>query len=118
MKASELRIGNWVSLIADGHEHEPDNFCWLLEDYDYYEDVMFNILPIPLTEEWLLRFGFYLVIVLDTKIYFHSAMNDIEIRVDEDGFDLGTESVGLCTVKYVHQLQNIYFMLTNKELEY
>ena len=55
MEAKELRISNLVHLIADGHENEPDLLIWELEDYEFYENKMEYIKPIPLTEEWLLK---------------------------------------------------------------
>jgi len=48
MKASELRIGNWVNY--DGRN------CTIQEPTDLVDADEFE--PIPLTEEWLLNFGF------------------------------------------------------------
>ena len=50
MEAKELRIGNWVNDVGDG--------CIITEiqdgdDIDFAKD--YN--PIPLTEEWLIKFG-------------------------------------------------------------
>jgi hypothetical protein len=61
MKAQELRIGNWV------HQVDPYvGFPWDIEmtihhfDKRYLtEDLIYPYFtPIPLTEEWLLKFGF------------------------------------------------------------
>ena len=110
MEAKELRIGNYVNLIADGHEHEPDTFQWTIEDYEYYETEMFNILPIPLTKEWLVKFGFDKLEGWDDMFYFQIGGFQIyESNVsgyEYDGFN----------IKYLHQLQNLYFALTNEEL--
>lgn len=53
MKANELRIGNWVkrSTQPDGFQIESHSFVVCERDPSMYE-------PIPLTEEWLVRFGF------------------------------------------------------------
>lgn len=64
--------------------------------------------PILLTEEWLLKFGFEYK--EETECYHYSnliinklfIMMDIDIRV---------------YIKYVHQLQNLYFALTGEELK-
>lgn len=58
MKASELRIGNLVWLVSEGHEHEPDIVEWGIDDFEFYQDRMDDVEPIPLTEEWLKDFGF------------------------------------------------------------
>lgn len=74
--------------------------------------------PIPLTEEWLLKFGF---VVTETnegiecfyfgKRYsvFQPANTNVWLLVDGEK--------GLCEIKHVHQLQNLYFSLTGCELE-
>lgn len=68
INAKELRIGNWVksvfgetrvtavSVIHDEVSvYDPDR----PHDTDQSHDLPFNkIEPIPLTEEWLIRFGF------------------------------------------------------------
>jgi hypothetical protein len=51
MKASELRIGNW---IKDGHDIEQitsDHMICLHSGRCEFDQI-------PLTEEWLLKFGF------------------------------------------------------------
>ena len=114
MLASELRIGNLL-------EDDIGNIIVIDEDSLPYIVTKWIKChhPIPLTEEWLLKFGFYLVEVFDTKIYFIKSLKQIEIRVYEDGgIDFGTENEWLTELKYVHQLQNLYFALTGKELEY
>ena len=86
-----------------------------------------NFNPIPLTEEWLLKMGlketfdecsFEISVSINNR---HSVINaswEPEISVDiyttnpykEDGSWLNTN------VKYVHQLQNLYFAITGEEL--
>lgn len=112
MDARELRIGNYVISKLAGLiqvQYIPANI-----DISNYE-------PIPLTEEWLIKFGF-------EKIY------ESEFRVKYDlekdlrfGFNKnkslkntpeGLSFIG-CTythIKYVHQLQNFYHALTSEEL--
>ena len=85
--------------------------------------------PIPLTEEWLLNLGF---IKDDNEfrspkiIGFKNSVYEICVRLHDDFFDMLLEeeelNVDTFTVilplklKYVHQLQNIYFALIGKEL--
>ena len=124
MEAKELMIGNYVNLIADGHKHEPDTFKWSIDDYEYYETVMFNILPIPLTEWWLLKFGFEKDIDNDYCFKgFHLEDRNIDTFLPvekilklKDNFGCWYVGAYLRELKHVHQLQNLYFALTSKEL--
>jgi len=102
------------------------------------EDVILNtdiscISPIPLTEEWLLKCGFMIQdntqsdkeylkkyssgrTVLNYKLVItKSCYKDSgEYRL----FVIGNVSDGeICNIKYLHQLQNIYFALAGTELE-
>lgn len=121
MKANELRIGNYIfdneivgSITKTCIWNENENIILFDE-----------IEPIHLTEEWLIKFGFlkqeyrYL-----TKYYFYLNLlshGEISFHNTEKGFkiDLGTTTgyhVGTTNIKYVHQLQNLYFALTGEEL--
>ena len=114
MKANELRIGNWYTYADyDGIVYRTIkeikfNEFGFLGDYD---GVNFEICkPIPLTEEWLLKFGFE----KHNKEYWYK---DIFVGLDDNSFNL-KEGIGvyLTDVLYVHSLQNIYFALTGEEL--
>lgn len=114
----ELRIGNYI------HSKNGVDTVFGLEG----EYVMVNntrrwekkyVKPITLTEEWLLKFRFY----KKDNTYFcdSNTFISIELRVDNvmwitvDNPHDGESSV-IITIKYVHQLQNILFCLTNNEL--
>lgn len=129
MNASELRIGNFVELTCEGHEDEPDLVIWGIEDYEYYDYRMNDINPIPITEEWLVKCGF----VKDSKIEY--LMGHINNTYTKSYLIIGTydnvfspcvrmydrddwayyEEIGE-NIKYLHQLQNLYFALTGEEL--
>ena len=66
-----------------------------------------SIKPIPLTEEWLLNFGYDLISENHFGVLGHLIWK-IEGRFycDKNGIQL----------KYVHQLQNLHFALTQREL--
>lgn len=75
-----------------------------------------RISGIPLTEEWLLNFGFELK---NNNSYFNEIKygiwyNKQKIEPYEIGFYCAISDVKL---DYVHELQNLYFSLTKKELE-
>ncbi len=107
MKATELRIGNWVQ---DKHSEE----CGMIDVvvlgiiYDYPVNHLHpenhSYKPIPLTEEWLERFNW-------------NPPKDIGVS-----FSLTTDEIHFVAgnyykkIEYVHQLQNLYFALTGEEL--
>ena len=113
MKASELRLGNLVSnmnprhndsiLTIDsiGNNHEVNVF--------YRKYLLSELEPIPLTEEWLLKFGFERN---GKKLTFWK----IDLVEDEEGIFSFDEARIYIDIKHVHQLQNLYFSLTGEEL--
>ena len=112
MKASELRINNY--LYNDGVVVKID----ARTIFDIWDDKgLKNYKPIPLTEEWLLKFGFN-----GECESFH--MEGITIEEVSDGgkwvvymFDeYHAVECSLAIVQHVHQLQNLYFALTGEEL--
>jgi len=65
--------------------------------------------PIPLTEEWLLKFGF------DNKCYeviYDNTLGCYNFAV----YNMGGDKVVCASPEYVHQLQNLYFALSGEEL--
>lgn len=111
MKAEELRIGNLVA-----HEPTIDDWeniivkCGTIVKCEISPD---SFEPILLTEEWLERFGFEEVIVEGYPIYISRNGFTVEYYSDESIFLILNFEV---KVKYVHQLQNLYFALTGEEL--
>ena len=120
MKTEELRFGNLV--YDTGSKVNTINleaFKYLLS---YGGTNICQVKPIPLTEEWLFKFGF--------EKYEHGfkeywQLNDFQLEIHGDKFVFrvhGGESAPHLTqffahhTKYVHQLQNLYFTLTGEEL--
>lgn len=126
IKASELRIGNWVYGFKTTWSIEASDFRRV--DYDNNE-VPYN--PIPIAEEWLLKMGFvadkYNGSQGNTSSYMKKTHDFIGCYkhinlIGEDGlfyFQCNTKGVYTSGVKikYIHQLQNLYFALTGEELE-
>lgn len=120
MQASELRIGNYVYIngvcnqVSEIHtkllKFLSNNTLWNIKQSK----------PIPLTEEWLVKFGFKTNQYKDEFTLFH---NNYEYLLDcaytdEGVFNFVVDSTCMdIDVKYVHQLQNLYFALTKEELE-
>jgi len=134
MKASELRIGNYVNNkgildIVTCLEHVT------FEDIinvrcQYYE--VFIPEPIPLTEEWLLKFGFKVVkkhkhdfeeifygksIIKNYPNHSEQLVISLPLAFAEIGeFNIDESYLMNIEIKHVHQLQNLYFALTGEEL--
>lgn len=78
--------------------------------------------PIPLTPEWLERFGFQKTKNGGTFAeYYWSGKGmdltlDLELSTSTPEYDSQYVS-GSTQLKHVHQLQNLYFALTGEELE-
>ena len=142
MKASDLRVGNliyWnipekeniIHVVAGIRNKTPQTTPISLgESIDDYK-------PIQLTEEWLVRFGFnkeeiqiskghgffYSMNYMDYKYSFsfaefrgdwgfYHSYTDATDDKDNNRFDFIS-----CGIKYVHQLQNLFYALTNTELQ-
>ena len=109
MEENELRIGNWVEIIQPNKEVyttiQPS--CFSVEIKKFYK-------PIPLTEEWLLKFGLY---KLDGCFSLQTKRGNLIIEEDLCEITGNYNDIGFnAPCKYVHQLQNLYFALTGKEL--
>ncbi|AGO47465.1 hypothetical protein Phi19:3_gp061 [Cellulophaga phage phi19:3] len=76
--------------------------------------------PIPLTEEWLLKFGFVKNDWTDggTIIYYGWQNGAVLLETDSNSsfFILDGKHEEFNNIKHVHQLQNLYFALTGEEL--
>jgi hypothetical protein len=119
MKANELRIGNLV--LSKGVPVQIEEIMWETVRHCFGEFPIDYVEPIPLTEKWLLKFGFYET----TKEHYVSGLYTLN---KPDGFYINKETMCYCDIdyegttndrikiQYVHQLQNLYFALTGEEL--
>ena len=129
VKTQELRIGNWVYVLKA--DSDPVRIG---DDYNIYLDRDYS--PIPLTEDWILKFGFELYeyhlndkmsdnpdfiylsykMELDGKRYYYTITNT---EFDDWQFCVKVEwaeEMLIASCQYIHQLQNLYFALTKTEL--
>jgi hypothetical protein len=133
LKAKELRLGNYVKRITlspdsnDIREEDVlvvnsatirilennevnDNYGGMLSNYQGYS---VYVQPIPLTEESLLKFGFK---PLDNKNWY---LGKIKVWLGATGIYhqfTTPDDIDDVLLKYVHQLQNLYFALRGEEL--
>lgn len=133
MKANELRIGNLVkaTVINDGkilsvNEIINDNGRYILYFNQKAGDFLKDCEPIPLTEEWLLKFGFNQCFN-EYHMLFSDNIFSLDIVIENDVYYpvicsmpknifLSEQRIRLHSIQYVHQLQNLYFALTGEEL--
>lgn len=128
MGVNELRIGNYVTLEEKvtkilGIKNEK------VELLNYAKWVeLIKIKPILLTEEILLKYGFKKYDKGESydlnELYDNNSCISLSIRHDNlffitiynDNYN-ESSSLKLTHIKHLHQLQNLYFSLTNQELE-
>lgn len=139
VRVQELRIGNLFNIIDRSREvHLPSNLIgkvggigrfdvflyrhdqpFYVQDKNWYIPIA-DLSPIPLTEEWLVKFGFE----IETK-YSHSMGYKKNYKVYRK--DLFTyngiqaawwfdNKVLRIQPEYAHQLQNLFHTLTGEEL--
>ena len=111
LKASDLRIGNLINYIRGDLTKKIITVGWRffssasIEKKDSDIQVAPYYTPIPLTEEWLVKFGF--VKNIDCEGY------NLNGLIFLNGYLTDSQRKPL---QYVHQLQNLYFCLTGEEL--
>ena len=136
IQANELRIGNNILLLGEvctieciSNLPKRKEMYWI-KTKEFIDTKIIHFKPIPLTEEILLKCGFQIrdknyslnyggesmrFAILETNIknpfilYFHGR------------FGFNTESGrkdGDFCITHFHQLQNLYFALTNEELTF
>lgn len=123
MLTSDLRLGNLVykgelfpvevvEVITElSIETDRHNLC----------DIK-KFRPIPITEEYLLKLGFeynelyanYQIKIIDGNINSLTLFGDGEWNYCNDSLNASCHFIK--EVKYIHQLQNLYYSLTNTEL--
>ena len=112
MKASDLRIGNWVNIFLNDVDYNTiqikvDDLYYIIQKNGVYE-------PIPLTEEWLEKFGFD--IKDKNRLDWVKGAFNLERSYEDNNkfwFEVYSHYIPL---DYVHQFQNLYFALTGEEL--
>lgn len=126
MKANELRIGNIINaygydVFVKKIENDSVSFdCNSDQGRPVYDDIFIeDANHVPLTEEWLVKLGLNRYAKDNWGNFRYKFSDDrYEIRKQHNDTELQVlfEGNGLVWVKYVHQLQNLYFALTGEEL--
>lgn len=125
MEAKELRIGNlveyymppqiseWIETSIDAAEIVGIYQCNIIDKNSGYR-------PIPLTKEWLLKFGFAFKRTDKANNYYLDNFR-ITFTDKNDIYLVYGNTLSFKYNKYnkynIHQLQNLYFALTGEELD-
>lgn len=145
MEVQELRVGNYlfkygevVKIVEIGIKHKGDTNYYLRSENDNCGYWIDQFKPIPLTEEILFKCCFekrtdidcYNINKLDNVIiysikglhpvikYSGNDTNDYHLSISDtnDYCEYGYYIHISKEIKYLHQLQNLYFALNNQEL--
>ena len=109
--ANELRIGNWV--LDFNNAYCPVSFV----TFSNYEiAVQTDIRPIPLTAEILKKCGFTIDGTVANSFY----LSPLYLMAEAEGWHMRINNayVNRNPIASLHHLQNFYYDLTGKELEF
>lgn len=114
MKATDLRIGNWVSDENGDYQIEAEH----LDDDVFPIQQTWGIL---ITEEWLLRLGFEKRFTYSSKLFDYPKHHfgiylEPPIDTNDKWNVLGVNH--RVNLKYIHQVQNLFHAMTGEELTF
>jgi hypothetical protein len=120
IQPNEVRLGNLIK-SPKGDRVKVTGF---FENLIYYnkgekEDLQ-HFEPIPLTAEILLQSGFEKTVAVNSLVLYR--INKLVAEIFDDGrvnfSTIGSEFYEhICFCRYTHQLQNLFFVITGRELE-
>jgi hypothetical protein len=136
--ANELRIGNWVEILGNSKRLD---FFTTIQPSSFSVNIDKTYGAIPLDEDWLQKFGFNSD-ALDYSVcagginsnyrfsesYFVKKFEPLQIA-NGVNYVLDTptgsfysfmidDDIYICQLQYVHQLQNLFFAVTQTELQF
>jgi hypothetical protein len=120
IKANELRIGNLLNYDTSEGDVVVITTDFGTMQWATVDPKGFNLVhsPIPLTEDWLVKLG-CIDTIYELKIKAKRKIIQFKFssKIVATGERCGWYCVKYKHIKYVHQLQNLYFALTGEELE-
>ncbi|WP_137905413.1 hypothetical protein [Chryseobacterium sp. 2VB] len=105
----ELRLGNWININGSPFQIELPDFNLIVNKNgkSTYE-------PIELNEDWLLKLGYE----RDKNEYCVSGHDRFNVFQSVKGpYIFCDDEKSIRYVRYVHELQNLFFALTGEELK-
>lgn len=125
MEAKELRIGNYIQFNDTPIANGVYSVMAIKDDLIVAENggaaYLNEVEPIPITVEWLHRFGFEKVSYYRLGLTLSGFIGLTSNSIDEKELIVSLSGDSHCRdygfdVKYVHQLQNLYFSLTGEDI--
>ena len=126
MKANEVRIGNYIRYCDNNYQVEQiikRNGKYALIFENLYHGVWIDeVEKIELTEDILLKYGFELIYdgYYTTKLYLIQDTR-FDFLINKQNFELSElvyiGDIYYPNVRYLHELQNLYYAITKEELE-
>lgn len=116
LKASELRIGNWLQYT---NNHSPTQYFQVESIWgtavNIVSDIRYsnfgNAEPVPLTPDILEKAGFDV-----SDGYYRKKIRGLHLFI-LPGKDCHIDGENIVFIEHLHQLQNLYFALTGEELQ-
>jgi len=118
LKLYELRIGNFFEIELSRYEKRIIKVSEITQDHVLIEGTWYHfnkLIPILVTEEILLSCGFEkFKWITEANVF---TKDDFNCLLDENGVQVFNANLNnLKPLKYLHELQNLYADLTEKEL--
>mgnify|MGYP001614383636 CR=1 FL=1 len=113
MKSTELRIGN----IVYRNDIRKNEIYTIFSGGELDSSGIFT--PVRLTDEWIKKLGYEKDGAEMFAVYGKENSQNI-VKCDDGYYFIDNEQGGINDIpmKYVHQLQNLYFALKGEELKY
>jgi len=121
---NELRLGNYLKYLDTTVQvksiFKTHFVCENLEQITIGNSIQISYQPIPLTEEWLFKFNFKKSEATPNMYYLEGVNFELYefgfSESDLDGFYFEVTHPYDVHVKYLHQLQNLLYILKDIEL--
>lgn len=113
---NSLRVGN---LVYSSETQEIQKITGITEEHPYIDTITFDylsydeIFPIPLNDDFVIKLGFISKEYNALEGIYE--LNGVIITNSSNGFEFNFNGFS-SKLKYVHELQNLYFALTGSEL--
>lgn len=128
IEAKDLKIGNIITYKTPTNtggdylgvcivKEVSENGFKAVDEWDVYQtNADVEYLGMPLTEEWLIKFGAY---TLDDRLYFieyGDEGRELKLYLDDGVIKMMFNEFWIIEIKYVHKWQNLHHELTGEEL--
>lgn len=117
-----LQKGNWLKIgdnVGKFISMDLTNTVFLDVNGFVYKDLSDNCEPIPIDEQWLFKFEFAILskseYISEYIKYFNFRV--LKCRIVKNLVFVFIDDHEICMLEYVHQLQNLFYVISGKELK-